>query len=388
MTADRADSRRRGWPAVRVALVLALALAAGQASEAATFPNLYTVSVARDPAARNDRTGVVRRGMALLLTRITGRREIADDPRMADLIGNAGRYSNSYAELRDEFRVGFIRSEVDAALLRLNVPLWGDERPSTLLWVAVDFGDGWRAELQAADPEPGAGRGAVAAQPSNPLPDELEPGFETIADELLGAADERGLPIVLPRLDEEDRRSVRFADVWGGFDPLIERAAERYGVDAILIGRVAMTDSGFEARWILRRGQRRETRATSTLRDGIDWLADQYAAEYTIVGGMRPTSIRIERITSWPDFGRVVDYLQSVSIIDSVDVESLSTDGELQLRVMARGDDDQLRQYLSLDGSLVPVEDRSARPFEPAPAVSGMVFVPGWLAPARLSDRP
>jgi hypothetical protein len=388
VTADRAEFRRRSWQAVGAAFLVTLAFAVPPAAPAATFPDLYTVSVARDLAARDDRSDVFRRGMALLLTRITGRRQVADDPRLADLISNAARYNNSYAELRDEYRVGFIRSEVDSALLRLDVPLWGDERPSTLLWVAADFGDGWRAELEAADAGPVSRPGALTAVPSNPLPGELEPDFDAIAETLLGAADERGLPIVLPRLDEEDRRYVRFADVWGGFDAFIERAAGRYGVDAVLIGRVAMTDTGPEVRWILRRGESRQTRTTSTLRAGIDWLADQYAAEYTIVGGVRATWIRIEGITSWPDFGRVVEYLQSLSVVDSVDVESLSADGELLLRVAARGDDSQLAQYLTLDGSLVPAaEPPVGSPGAPG-AASEMVFVPGWLAPASSRGSP
>jgi uncharacterized protein len=348
-----------------------------------TFPDLYSVSVAPNPDATDARTDAIRRAMAVLLTRITGRAGAGDDPRLADLIRGATRYLNAYDPSRDAIRVGFSRSAVEAALLQLNMPIWGDERPATLLWLAVDLGGGQRAELQAVGTAGSRGRETVAGVASNPLTPDAAAAFRAIVDEISSAADERGLPLVLPRLDAEDRRQVRFADVWGGFDPFVARAAVRYAADAVLIGRVGMTDTGPEVGWTFLCGDTRQLRTTSSVRAGIDAIADLYAAKYTVVGGAQLTRMTIQGIRSWPDFGRVLGYLDTVSVIDSVDVESLSTDGEMLLRVAARGDDNQLRQYLTLDGELVPSGEAATGCLASASDSGSMVFVPKSLAGDR-----
>lgn len=320
-----------------------------------------------DLEARDPRADAIRRGMMLLLTRITGRQQAAAYPELRELIDNAGgRYYAGYDSLPgNEARVSFNAFEVNQTLTRLNMPIWGEERPATLLWLAADFGNGERAELMADDRARSLRAGAVAGVPSQPLSDESAELFDEITREILRAADERGLPLVLPELDAEDRTFVRFADVWGGFDPFVERAAERYGVEAILIARVVTTGVGTEVHWTVRRGDRRETLTTPRARMGIDWLADEFAAQYTTIGGARMTFVTIRGVQSWTDY-RVVDVLNSLSIVESVIPDSLSGD-DLVLRVAARGDDAQLERLLTLDGRLLRVEN------EP-----GLVFAPAW----------
>jgi hypothetical protein len=331
-----------------------------------TFDELYTVSVTTDSEVRDPRADAIRRGMMLLLTRITGRQQAAAYPELRELIDNAGgRYYAGYDNLSgNEVRVSFNAFEVNQTLTRLNMPIWGDERPATLLWLAADFGDGERAELMADDRAAPLRAGAVAGVPSQPLSEESAALFDEITGEILRAADERGLPIVLPELDAEDRAFVRFADVWGGFDQFVERAAERYDVEAILIARVVRTGLGTEVHWTARRGDLRETLTTPRPRMGIDWLADEFAAQYTTVGGARITFVTIRGIRSWTDW-RVVDALSSLSIVESAVPDSIAGD-ELVLRVAARGDDEQLARLVTLDGRLRRVEDEPGLVFAPA----------------------
>ena len=48
--------------------------------------------------------------------------------------------------------VGFNATRVEQALAGLNVRIWGSERPLTLIWIAVDDGQGGRALLGSGDP--------------------------------------------------------------------------------------------------------------------------------------------------------------------------------------------------------------------------------------------
>jgi hypothetical protein len=347
---------------------------------AATFSELYTVSVTPDPAIQAPdqvRSDAVRRGMGLLLTRITGRQQASAYPEMREIIQNAERYLVRYAPLpRGEIRIGFSQAQLNQALTRLNMPIWGEERPATLLWIAADFGDGQRAELQSFEGPNAIRVGSVGGVASNPLPPEQAGFFEGVVREILTAADERGLPLVLPELDEEDRRVVRFADVWGGFEQLVERAAERYSVDAFVIARVSQTEFGPEVQWTVQRGDRRQTLTGPRIREGINWLADEYASEFTTIGDARLVWITVREIHSWSDY-RVVEYLKSVSSVQSVVPESWSPTGELVLRVTARGDDTQLDNVLTLGNQLRRVANSD-----------GLVYVPTWALSALPVNSP
>jgi len=88
-----------------VAMLVGLAAAMAPRLEAATFPELYTVTVPLDPAANQSQTEVVRQGMALLLTRITGRQDAAALPNVDALIRNAENYRASWLPLASQARV-------------------------------------------------------------------------------------------------------------------------------------------------------------------------------------------------------------------------------------------------------------------------------------------
>lgn len=367
---------------VVAALLIAVAPAPGFGAE---FEELYTVSVVPDPtldpqARRADST---RRAMARLLIRVTGRRSAPTDPALAEIVRNAADYESEYIPLSaTESRFRFRRSAIEAALTSQGLPIWGDERPLTLLWVAVDLGGGLRAELAAV---PEAERsGPIRGRPSNELPAAWAELFSEITEPLLDAVDERGLPVVLPDPEAGDRELVRFADAFGGFDEALAVVAEREAADAILVGRIAMTDTGPVVQWVLRQGERRQLIDGIEARAGIDTLADQFVREYATVGGTRVTWLTIRGIETPADYGRIYDFLQSRSFIELVDFESESLDGAVRLRILTRSDNSQLRQLLTLDGSrlVLPPELPGARPPPPGPngREDELVFLPAWRA--------
>jgi hypothetical protein len=154
-------------------------------------------------------------------------------------------------------------------------------------------------------------------------------------------------------LDLEDLGVVTFADVWGGFDDRVSAASARYRADAVVIGRVRPGLTGSEVQWLLLRGAERRALAGGALRDGLDAVADAYAAELSTVGAASTTLIRILDVTSSADYGRVMSYLEQQSVLQTVDVESLEN-GVLDLRVAARGDARVLERILALGGVLRP----------------------------------
>jgi uncharacterized protein len=353
---------RARW--ILLAAVAAVGICAGHAARAATFPDLFTVTVVPEPRTLDGRTQAQRRaeierlGMAQLLTRITGRRDAASQPELMALIQRAGTYVISFGALdRERTSVGFNSTRITNELASLNWPIWSAERPLTLLWVAVDFGDGQRALI---------GDTLNAA--------ELTPEFATllldVREELDTVARERGLPIRYPLLDPQDLAAISFAEIWGGFDGLIEAASQRYVADAVLIGRLGMSPLGLDVRWSLLEVGRSQAVFGTDVRGGLEWLADRYAAEFSIAGGARSALVTVLDVASVEDYGRVVSYLESLSVLQSVDVESFDGD-TLNLRIAARGDDRVVARLLTLGGVLVP---SSAGIPGASSAGSGLVF--------------
>jgi hypothetical protein len=323
------------------ALLLALSSLAPAPARAITFEDLYTLTVTPEPGAGNRRVAAEQGAMRQLLERVTGDRAAALEPDLASMVENAADYVSSYGTLAGgQIQVGFIASAVNRELEARGRPVWGPERPLTLLWIAVDGGRGERVLL-----------GADAS--TTELSPEMAQLTDSIRTELTEVASERGLPVLMPLLDLEDLGAIDSADVWGGFDRRIEQASARYGADAILVGRVLATEFGNNVQWTLLRGAERRAMAGEAVSEGLHWVADQYAQEYSVVGGVRTLRVVVQGVQSLADYGRVMSYLGGLSSLQSIDVESLADDA-LTLRVAARGDAGVIERTFSIGRVLEP----------------------------------
>lgn len=343
----RRRSGRRSWIAVCAGtLALAAAGLAGTAS-AATFEDLYAVIVPRQAAeapqgGTRTQAEAIRFAMGQLLTRVTGRRDAAFEPALGGMLENARDFVEQVGPLdRDNLIVRFNPGNVESALVRLEQPVWGPERPVTLVWVAVDAGLGQR-ELLSAEPQRADRQ------------DELGTALAEVRAELAAVARERGLLLTLPLLDIEDMSVLSFADVWGGFGDRIERASARYEADDVLVGQIRLSDFGRVARWTLLKDGREVGLPGQNVREGLDALADIYAAEFSTIGRASAAAITVLGVNSLEDYGRLMRYMESLSVLESVVPEELA-DGALRIRLAARGGEPALRRMLGLGELLRPV---------------------------------
>ncbi len=325
-------------------LGLVAVVAAIQPVLAATFPDLYTVTVPPDRSATDPRAAAEQAAMSRLLIRVTGNRNAPLDPVLQPLVANPREYLSSYGlDRQSRALVGFSRSQVERALNGLGIAVWGPERPLTLLWVAIDDGVGGRALLGAN----------LAGEPGVDVPPTLTALMTAVRAEIELAADERGLPVAWPLLDLQDLSAVTFEDVWGRFDDQVLAASARYRADAVLIGRVRPGTFGNEVEWLFVNGTERQGLPGAAVRDGLDAAADRYAAELSTVGGLSLSAITVRNVSTSADYGRVLSYLEQQSVLQRVDVESFGN-GILSLRVAARGDARVLERVLGLGSVLRP----------------------------------
>ncbi len=312
---------------------------------AAVFENLYSVTVPLNSAVSPGRRlqtddEYSRFAMSELLIRVTGQLDAPANPALADLVRDADSYVVQRGNPdRDNLLIVFDASGLRDALTRRNQPVWGEERPLTLLWVAIDGGPGERGIL-AADASPIV-RGEA-----------LEDAATGLREELRTVARQRGLPVTLPLMDLEDMGALDFIDVWGGFSERLRRASARYAPDALLVGRIRLSGADMEvAGWTLLRGSDRRLLPGDAARSGLDGLADIFAGEFSGIGGTVSARVTVVDVENLDDYGRVVSYLESLSVLQSVQLERM-VGTDLTLRVEARGGAEVLNRVLALSDVL------------------------------------
>ncbi len=129
-------------------------------------------------------------------------------------------YRYSYEGSETYYVAEFDSTKVGEILQREMLPLWGDRRPETLIWLAVQDDN----------------ENKLIIDESLDFP---------IAEALRTTAQERGLPLSLPLMDLTDNVNITTYDVWGRFVEPVREASHRYSVDNIIAARVYKNDSSF-----------------------------------------------------------------------------------------------------------------------------------------------
>jgi uncharacterized protein len=305
---------------------------------------LYEARVAVEDRSAESRRGGIREAGIVVLSRISGERKPEEHPELSAIVdrlqGLVSRYS---IETDDDdglvLRVRFDADAMDREVREAGHALWGRERPRTLVWLAMR--DGGDRRLVRGDD----GSGVLA--------------------ELTETAQRRGLPLLFPLMDLEDRAKVDFADIWGGFDDQVLEASARYNANAILIGRLERSGSNaWSGRWTLYqpdgavrwRGSPEPRR--QALAEGLHETADRMALRFAVDGGPdggAGLKLRVRGLNELEDYVAVERYLQSLTPVEQLRLESLERDTAIFL-IQSRGGLRTLEQAIELGDRLVRAE--------------------------------
>ena len=326
--------------------VCALTLVLPPVPQAATVADLYTAEV---EVPGDELAAIFRAALAQVVVRVTGSRAVATPDKLSALGDPAALVLQYRSAGPGTWQVGFdptaLRQRLDAA----GLTIWSEERPATLLWLAVDSGRGER-EILAGDAEspPAAPGGLAPADPD---------ALAATRESLLQVADVRGLPLMLPLVDTADLQVLSFADLWGDFSEPVLEASARYQADAVLIGRTPTLDPAApRVRWtLLFDGERWDWEGT--LADGPEFTADLYADRLaTSADSARQMRVAVRNLGDLDAYGQVYTYLQQLSPVERCDVEEVTGDRAI-FQLTVRGDPDQLLRIVALRRLLVPVDE-------------------------------
>ena len=317
-------------------------------------PTLYTAEVPLDREAENPRGDAYEAALVEVLNRVTDASLTANPEAIAELFPNPAAYVTQFRPgSADSLWVSFDGKAIERTLRGAGQTVWGADRPLTLVWIAVDWGQGEREILGSDD----------AAR--------TEQGFRSIdrhrllRERMLAAAARRGLPIVFPLLDTTDLQSVTFSDIWGGFDDRVLDASRRYEVNSVLVGRIR-PGSGQADRWSYFFGG--EQRAFGGTPEAVvAQVAGLLAAEFA-VGGDAPVEVvelNVAGVASVDAYGNLQRLLGNVAVIERFAITEVSGD-TVSYRVEVRGGRDRLSRALRFNGL---VEQEGPGDFSPGAAL-------------------
>lgn len=286
----------------RFAFILFIALMTANAAETSVYSGNATV------ATEADRDRALQLALQQVLVKASGDTAIVNDPALPRKLTKASslarhstyRQTAGISATGSTINTWTLEAEFDpagvAALLNeLGRSLWSPERPTVLVWLAIDNG----------------GNKQIASS------------FQMSAlSALTAAASERGLSIELPRMDSTDLSRVDPVTLWDAPPATMIGASQRYAVKVIVVARLQKQDGHWTGRYTLIDGLEFEGWETTgdtadlLLADIVHGSADRIARRYTLASSGVPLGkieVWLSNIESAGDYAKAVGYLSKLT---------------------------------------------------------------------------
>ena len=338
--------------------LLLLVLVVAPQAQAVVVKGLYSVEFPVPDQSRAVRTAVFKKGLEEVLVRASGRRDIL----MEINPGSASAYVQqySYTEQEEEstadsgvdnrgqltpavpqsylLTVEYNPGKILQLLRDNNQPVWGVYRNQALMWLAVRDGSN-RYVLKDAD---------------NSL----------LKDAVDDSTQRRGVPLVWPVYDKQDRNKMRFVDAWAAFEKPVKEASKRYTTGPVIVGRMSWNGSKWNGDWSLFVENASYTWTLSStdynalIAEAIDLSADEIGKHYAVLErlGVNEPGLLIEvgNIDSVKDFRAVQAFLNDLTAVRQTRVSRVENN-RVEFVVDLRGDMNDFVRQVSTDRALQPV---------------------------------
>ena len=309
--------------------------------------DLYVAEVLVADESPRQLKKAARAGLLQVLVRVSGTLKVEESSLVRSSLRNPTAYYYQYSYETTDHALLLGESEVNAKVLRLhfepsaiarllrdaNLPIWGNNRPSVLLWVAVSEGQSRRILGEADSSE------VVAV--------------------LVDQARLRGLPVTFPILDIEDASQVSAAEVWGAFLERIDGASDRYNPDSVLTARIHNEQGErWSGRWSYRTAEAWESLESAgyssdeLVRGMVNQLADELAGRFALGSSRARIRLKVENVGGVPQYAAVTRYLEELTPVVSSSIVALEGDiAEFELET--EGQYLQLIEIIKLDERLL-----------------------------------
>lgn len=310
--------RKSTYLSVFLTISLALVVLAGKA-KAEVMKDLYTASWPVADQTTEVRNRAMGNAFAQVLVRASGSKKVLNSGVIKSSLSNASSYMRLYSYKKLSFeeqkiykkplllKVSFEPKAVTNLLQDAGQPIWNNNRPSGVYWIAVDK-DGKRE---------------IAAD-----------GQDAAAIAVTKQAYERGLPVVLPLMDLDDKSAISSSDVWGKFAEPVNRASKRYGADYIVMGGLSQSANGWQGSWKANLGGDNMSFTTNgrsaqqAVAKMVNRVADRMAMKLAVVlnGQVETDYLKVKNLTSIESYAKVQSLLKNLSMVTSVNAVEVYQD--------------------------------------------------------------
>lgn len=353
-------------------LVLVVSVLALPVSMAVPLVNdIHSADVELPDDSSATRQTAFRQALAKVLVKMSGRREVLDAAATEAILANAPRYVQAYHKTgataatagsrstNSMLHVEFDGSVLERILINAGLPVWSGTRPAALAWLAVEENN----------------RRYVLAENSSP----------TVLHALQQAAVERGVPVIVPLMDQTDQRLVEYVDIRGEFTSRLQQAAERYNTRNLLIGTLRLTAGNtWHVKWRVLTENDSDSWTDGNmpleqaLQSGVDRLADILSTRYAFVsspgGQLSEYILSVDNISTLQHYAQVLGLLQKLVFVEGVTPMRVAG-AQVYFKIRMHGSLQELQRALGLRRELQELESKPVvaadlnRPVsEPAPA--------------------
>ncbi|MCH4294291.1 DUF2066 domain-containing protein [Shewanella sp. 3B26] len=297
----------------------------------------------------------IKDAMAKVMVKNSGSQEALANAQVQALINQARSALSQFGYVENNGKL-YVRASFDSAritgtLRNAQLPVWGKQRPLTLLWLATD---GETEKVLLGD--------------HSDLP---------VRSQFNDASAQTGVPLLFPLLDLDDMMVANINSVRGFFPDEVAGASSRYQSDFFAIATLDAVDGGYEYRLALyprtaanEPGQviqavNEVSGRSENLEDAISamlsGMSSYYVSRYAVTGSSETSGTELV-FTGVNKLKAVVDietYLGQLSMVKSVRLVSIQGDS-VRFALALFGSEDELRRTLALEPRLTPLGDSSA----------------------------
>jgi hypothetical protein len=330
---------------IAIVLLALTLLLLTQPAIAVRMDSIYAAEVSL-PGGSSDMSGAFDAALSKVLVKVSGLESLGLPAARRSLVPDSGRLVQQYSRLADNrLRVEFDGPALARILDAAGQPVWGVERPLVAVWYAVDAGGG-RREVISGEVEVGRSTGVSQT--------------DALREALMQAAEDRGLPVIIPLVDAEDLAGVTFSDLWGDFREPVFAASRRYGAQAILIGRArSLSADDTRVRWTLATPSEQYSWTGSAVggpAQAAGYLSRNLATFADASGSLR---LMVSNVDNLDKLGQLSNYLRSLNVVQNAAVVRVQDD-RIEIELVVRGDAGRLSRSLDSGALLARFSESEA----------------------------
>ncbi len=226
-------------------------------------------------------------------------------------------------------RIDFDQQLIEGLLREHNFPIWGRERPSSLLVISYDVNENIRLVSDDSTPD--------------------------LVESLDMAAERYAVPVLFPLMDLQDISQVGIRNVVAREIEQIQTMAARYAPDALVVGQIiGRSGQGWQGDWEVRFDEqvfrwRHEASSKQAVVDQvIGHLAKVLALEFALDDHRRVEESLLMSVSALQGIEQVIRvqrYLGSLSAVDNVRVATIDQ-GVVTYRLQLRNDPEDLQRLI------------------------------------------